>query len=397
MLTLGHDRKTQEPVTLDASHARVVLICGKRGSGKSYTLGVLAEELFAQQPRPMLLLVDPMGIFWTMAQRGETPRGSGLRAVGSGQLPRALNPEPGAESGLPVTVLVPGEPTGRYPQPFLTHLQTLGAHVQRISFPPAALSSDAWCGLFELSINEPLGIALTRAITHLTEHQPAYALADLTEAIQHDALSQDRTKEALLNRLSMAQTWSVFEPHAPLLDELLTAETLNVLDLSTLDYSTHGLRSLVLALLAQQLFRARHVVRQTAEPDSPQPKCWLLIDEAHQFIPQGQSTLAKDALIRWVKEGRQPGLSCVLASQQPGSLDQDVLSQCDALIAHKLTNLEDVTALNRLSQAYMGSELKVYLRHLTGPGQAVLVDDARERVTMLHVRERLTRHGGGEA
>ena len=66
------------------------------------------------------------------------------------------------------------------------------------------------------------------------------------------------------------------------------------------------------------------------------------------------------------------------------------------LIAHKLTNVDDLDAANRLSQAYMGAPLRVYLRHLTGPGQAVLVDDARERVAMLQVRARRTRHGGGE-
>ena len=103
MLTLGHDRKTQEPVTLDASHARVVLVCGKRGSGKSYTLGVLAEELFAQQPRPMILLVDPMGIFWTMAQPFTVPvkgvQGSPSTALGTGRFKalgtsRSLEPPP---------------------------------------------------------------------------------------------------------------------------------------------------------------------------------------------------------------------------------------------------------------------------------------------------------------
>ena len=42
MMTLGTDLKTREPVTLEADHARVLLICGERGIGKSYTLGVLA-------------------------------------------------------------------------------------------------------------------------------------------------------------------------------------------------------------------------------------------------------------------------------------------------------------------------------------------------------------------
>ena len=393
MLTLGHDLKTHQPVTLDASRARVLCVCGKRGSGKSYTLGVLAEELFQQDPKPCVLIVDPVGIFWTMAQSEER---SGLRDVGSGQLPRSLSPEPRAV-GLPVQLLVPGDPPSLYPATLLEHFQRLGITVERITLRPSDLSADAWCELFAISINEPLGIALTRAVQSLIGQTSAFALQDLEDFIQHDPLTHDRTKEALRNRLSTATRWGLFEPQVANLVEQIRRERVCVLDLSVLDYGTHGLRSLVLAVVARHLFTARHLARQQVAVTNASPApLWLLIDEAHQFIPQGTSSLAKDVLIRWVKEGRQPGLSCVLASQQPGSLDQDVLSQCDALIAHKLTNLEDLQAANRLSQAYMGSELKVYLRHLKGPGQAVLVDDARERVAMLQVRPRLTRHGGGE-
>ena len=39
-LLLGKDTRSEEQVFLDASGSRAVLVCGKRGSGKSYTLGV---------------------------------------------------------------------------------------------------------------------------------------------------------------------------------------------------------------------------------------------------------------------------------------------------------------------------------------------------------------------
>ena len=385
MMTLGTDLKTREPVTLAADHARVLLICGKRGSGKSYTLGVLAEELFQQHPRPCVLIVDPVGIFWTMSQSAD-PEKPGLPA------PRAR------QAGLPLQFLVPGEPTSMYPKSLRAHFTRCGIAMARLTLDPAELSSDAWCELFALSVNEPLGIALTRAVQSLTGSTTSFDLDAVEEALQRDPLSQDRTKEALLNRLSIAKSWGLFAATSADVTTTVTPERVNVLDLAVLDYGPQGLRSLVLAIVARRLFTHHQRLRQQAlaSVPTPLPKLWLLIDEAHQFIPQSSSTLAKDTLIRWVKEGRQPGLSCALASQQPGSLDQDVLSQCDALISHKLTNLEDLQAANRLSQAYMGSELKVYLRHLKQPGQAVLVDDARERVAMLQVRPRRTRHGGGE-
>ena len=52
-------------------------------------------------------------------------------------------------------------------------------------------------------------------------------------------------------------------------------------------------------------------------------------------------------------------------------------------------------ALNRLSQDYMGSELRVIITSLQRTGQAVLVDDERESVSMLQIRPRQSQHGGG--
>ena len=376
MLTLGQDLKKPQPVTLEASHARVLLVCGKRGSGKSYTLGVLVEELFQQQPRPCILMVDPMGIFWTLAE-----------------------PADSSAHGLPVQLLVPGDLEKVYSAALLERYRQLGITLTRLTLAPASLSADAWCLLFDLSINEPLGISLGRAVQVLRSRLPHFGLADLEQAVVQDSLSHERTREALVNRLRIAASWGLFEVPALDLDAALTPERVHVLDCSVLDYGPEGLRSLTLDLLTRRLFTSaqarRQAIPEEAAGESPS-KLWLLIDEAHQFLPAGTSSFCKDAMIRWVKEGRQPGLSCVVASQQPGSLEPEVLSQADALITHRLTNLDDLDAVDHLSQGYLGSPLHVYVRHLKNPGQAVLVDDARERVAMLQVRTRLTRHGGAE-
>jgi DNA helicase HerA-like ATPase len=98
-----------------------------------------------------------------------------------------------------------------------------------------------------------------------------------------------------------------------------------------------------------------------------------------------------------VKEGRQPGLSIVVATQQPSAIDSDVLSQCDAILCHKITTREDIKSLNKLSQDYMGGELKTYVQNIDNVGEAVYVDDEEETVKMMKVRPRKSKHGGGEA
>ena len=57
-------------VLLDLARPHVVLVSGKRGQGKSYTLGVIAEEIIFL-PRRLrekltVIIFDTMGIYWTM-------------------------------------------------------------------------------------------------------------------------------------------------------------------------------------------------------------------------------------------------------------------------------------------------------------------------------------------
>jgi len=72
---MGQTTSMTNRILMDVARSHVVLVAGKRGSGKSYTLGVIAEEL-ANLPKEVAqnlscLIYDTMGIFWTMAYRNE--------------------------------------------------------------------------------------------------------------------------------------------------------------------------------------------------------------------------------------------------------------------------------------------------------------------------------------
>ena len=77
LLSLGRDVETGDETRLEADRSRAVFICGKRGSGKSYTMGVLIEELFDHgKDEVLILIVDPMGIYHTMILQNQA---KGLR------------------------------------------------------------------------------------------------------------------------------------------------------------------------------------------------------------------------------------------------------------------------------------------------------------------------------
>ncbi len=101
-------------------------------------------------------------------------------------------------------------------------------------------------------------------------------------------------------------------------------------------------------------------------------------------------------LIRWVKEGRQPGLSLIVATQQPSAIDSELLSQCDLIMAHKITTWDDIHALDRLSATYIEGDLKAYIRQLNRRGEVLLIDGETETVCTIRVRPRRSTHGGAE-
>jgi DNA helicase HerA-like ATPase len=385
-LYIGQEIENKDDVYIDASSARSILACGKRGTGKSYTLGNVVEEIHTETNDVVPLVIDPMGIYWTMAEENDDQQDL-LWDWGI------------TEQGYPVNLLVPGDPNKRYGEDIVREFQSRGIDLNPLLLNPSDMTPDGWCDLFDLNINKPMGITLYRAIRELNEDDSPFYLHDIINKVEMDGSSSDRTKEALLNRLEMARDWDIFADEYQDIWRTFDKNRINVLDMSVIDPGQYGLRNLVVDVLGKELFRQRQDARRREEMGlrAEIPKVWLFIDEAHNFVPSGSSSLAKDMLIRWVKEGRQPGLSIVVASQQPSAIDSEVLSQCDITLCHKITTKEDIRSLDKLSQDYMGSNLKTYVRQIDNVGEAVFVDDDEETVQMIKIRPRKSQHGGGEA
>ena len=386
-LRIGTDYESGEMAYIRATGSRAVFICGKRGSGKSYTLGVIVEELFSQEcGKAVLLIADPMGIYHTMALANEN-QWDEVRQAG-------LLTQP-----FPVRLIVPGDPLARFGDAeVLNQLRMNNVEVTSLWINAHDLSADSWCELFNLGINEPMGIAMWRAVEELHDTGEPFTITDLVGRLRKDKRAKEVTIEALENRLTVAEKWGIFSEEPMRLTDVFSLEHINVLDLSVLDAGTKGLRNLVLDVVARRLFTERTRMRRREEfgLETRLPRVWMAIDEAHQFVPQGRASLCKEMLIRWVKEGRQPGLSLIVATQQPSAIDAELLSQCDLIVAHKITTWDDIHALDRLSATYMQGDLKGYIRELNRRGEALLVDDETEEVSTIRVRPRLSAHGGAE-
>ncbi|MEM1929507.1 MAG: ATP-binding protein [Thermofilaceae archaeon] len=67
----------------------------------------------------------------------------------------------------------------------------------------------------------------------------------------------------------------------------------------------------------------------------------VIVEEAHNYAPQGRWSPARDILERIAKEGRKFGIGLGVVSQRPRELSQTLLAQCGTLIALRTANPRD--------------------------------------------------------
>jgi DNA helicase HerA-like ATPase len=76
----------------------------------------------------------------------------------------------------------------------------------------------------------------------------------------------------------------------------------------------------------------------------------LVCEEAHRYAPRSDAAAfqpTKYALARIAKEGRKYGVSLGLVSQRPSELAETILSQCNTIIALRMSNEQDQNFVQR--------------------------------------------------
>ncbi len=394
---MGRTTSLANKIFLDVARSHVVFVCGKRGGGKSYTLGVIAEGMadLDEETKNNLsvVILDTMGIYWTMRYENKKDE-------------EMLKEWELKTKTLDVRIFTP---VG-----FFKEYKERGIPTDvPFSIIPSELDASDWCLTFEVNPNEPIGVLIERVINKLKKAKPSYTIADIIKEVQGDDRSERQVKDAVENRFRNSETWGVFSENGTPIKELIKGGQITVLDLSCYATMSDGwkIKALAIGLVSQKLFIERMLARKYEElkditrstsyfeeESSEVPKTplvWLLIDEAHEFLPNDAKTTATEPLITILREGRQPGISLVLASQQPGKIHTDVMTQADTVISHRITAKVDTDALGALMQSYMRETLPFQLESLPGvKGAAIVFDDTNEKMYPMRIRPRFTWHGG---
>ncbi len=375
----GEETHLTTPLFLDVLRPHLIILTGKRGFGKSYLLGVIVEEI-TKLPDDVkknlcVLMVDTQGIFWTM----KTPAEKESAALNDWDLkPR----------GFDVEVHIPEGQAKLFSEAGVDYDGVF-------SIQPSELTTDDWLSVFGIHQNDPLGILLQRIYKEF-KNKKNYTIDDIIASIlKHQGFENE--KLALQNRFEAAKEWGIFgEEKMP---DILQPGKVTILDISL---TSQNVRALLLGIASRKILAARVKARRKEEQTEMElsvirrtPMPWIFIDEAHNFLPDVGRTAATDILNTIVREGRQPGITLVLATQRPNKLNTDVIAQSDIVISHMLTAKSDIEALKALMQTYLLYDIGKYISELPKvKGAAIVLDDNSERIYKVRIRPRQSWHAG---
>jgi hypothetical protein len=271
--------------------------------------------------------------------------------------------------------------------------------------------------MFKLDIISGEGTLIERALEAARVKNENFGVDEIIAEVQNDKKSDQKEKNVIENRLGAAKKWGLFTPKGTKIEDLFVGGTTSVLDLSAYAQEEGGerIKALVIGLISKKLLEQRMEARKAEEikliseggflfgaeaiavAEKKAPLVWVMIDEAHEFLPHESlpETLASRPLIQLLREGRQPGISLILATQQPGKIHTDVMTQADIVLSHRVTAKIDIDALNLISGTYLAKDVQKYVDELPAEkGAAILLDDKQERIYPMRVRPRFSWHGG---
>ena len=336
------------PVAIDLNTilTKHVAVLAKSGAGKSYTVGVLLEEI-TERGVP-LVVIDPHGEYASLAHANDDKEQQEQLAT-FGTKARSYNVSEYADINInpkAKPLLLPSRLTAAE----LTHLLPgkLSANQQAILYSALKNLKDVTFDnlLFELE----------------AEESPA--------------------KYNIISTIDYLRGLPIFSSSPTPYNELVKSGQATVINLKGIN---PDVQEIIVYKLAKDLFHLRK--------QNKIPPFFMVIEEAHNYCPERSfgETKASKILRDIASEGRKFGLGLCVVSQRPARVDKSILSQCSTQILLKVTNPNDLRAL-AASVEGLTSEAEAEIKHL--PIGTALVTGVTDVPLFVNIRPRKTMHGG---
>lgn len=286
------------PATLDMTKLmqKHLAILAMSGAGKSYTVACLIEELLDKKDgRLGVVVIDTHAEYVSLAERPPKGEDYSDRVV-------AID---GRDLRIPVPELSAG---------------------QIASFVPRMSSAQ---------IRDLNRIIADLRSSMRTTGKP-YDLKDIIAMVASDNELHPDVQRALEGWLWELEQTRLFGKTAyPSLESLIEPGRAVIFDISTIMSSRS--KQIAVCYLSTKLFNLRR--------DTLIPPYVEIVEEAHNFIPEGESSdyaLARRILETVAREGRKFYASLCLVSQRPKQLSTTALSQCNTHLIMRITNPYDL-------------------------------------------------------
>jgi len=325
-----------------------VCILAKSGSGKSYTAGVLLEEIIEE--KIPLLIIDPHGEYSSMKKPNNSEKEK-LESVGL--LPKGYE-----------NVLQEYSPD-----------TTVNSECKPIKLSAKSLTPNMLIHLLPAKLsNAQLGL-LYSALQNKNN-------VDFDEIMISLEAEDSNLKYTVLNIIEYLKKLEIFSENPTSLQELIQPGKASIINLKGIQPEVS---EIVIFKLLKDLFEGRK--------KGNIPPFFLIIEEAHNFCPErGFGEVKSSSIIRQIAaEGRKFGLGLCIISQRPARVDKNVLSQITTQIILKVTNPNDLRAISASVEG-ITAETEKEIRNIP-IGTAMLVGVVNQPL-LVNVRPRASKHGG---
>lgn len=360
---LRRSHKKDVVLSAECLFEKHLAVIGTTGSGKSWTLGRIVQELARTGKKAILL--DATGEFENLTENATC-------------LYMGENPKPGKHQtkvGLPYTQLFDSDLYAIFNPSGQSQAVKLRAAMQTLKLIHLApdLTHDGTFSKASKS-KEYFDRAMQKHERAISKRGADYDIRNLVLQIENECVKPNRSAVEvetwgdrqpseisdclpLMNRIDEALSSDVLTPFfkdkdclpvTKAIEDFIADPSKSLLNIS-LKYLSHEYkcREIIANSIGKKLM---HMARDQKFYENP---LITLIDEAHQFLDDmidldGNYTQA-NSFASIAKEGRKYGLHLGLATQRPNDIPEDVLSQIGSFFIHRLINESDRSVIERAS------------------------------------------------
>ncbi len=343
----GHDI----PVSLNINSIaqKHLSVLAKTGSGKSYTTGVVIEEMMKHDVT--MVILDPHGEYSSMARPGNVDPSNDfdVKPHGFGDIMTEFSPNPEINPGS-----------------------------RPLNFTFKNMRAIELLDMMGMSKTKSNKTALEAATSRLEALKGYYGIPDLIQLLKKN---EEDDMSSMIRNLEDLDSKGLFSPEGTRMDEIVQKGKTSIVNLKGTPPDVQGF---VVNRLCTALFELRK--------RNKIPPMMLFAEEAHNFCPQQGKIESSEIFQTIASEGRKFGLGLALITQRAAKVDKNVLSQCNTQIILKVTNPNDLRAIESSVEG-ITKDMTEEIQRLP-VGEAIVSGGGLSEPLIIDVRPRESQDGG---